>query len=99
MGPQHCNQTGDPKGACRRPGKKMSNHVSAALFVYTDDSIDHVGLLQDNPLGVRVTCVAFETLMQKPKRIPFFSYASSERFRDLLAALREDASIRALEPR
>jgi uncharacterized hydrophobic protein (TIGR00271 family) len=45
----------------------LADHVSAALFVYTKDSEHMIGRLQDNTFGVRITPIAFETLMQNPE--------------------------------
>ena len=44
----------------------MSNYVSTALFVYTEDSAYLSTQLQNNPFGTDITPVAFDQLMQNP---------------------------------
>jgi uncharacterized hydrophobic protein (TIGR00271 family) len=45
----------------------LAEYVPAALFVYTKETEDLIGPLQENPLGVNITPIAFETLMQNPQ--------------------------------
>jgi uncharacterized hydrophobic protein (TIGR00271 family) len=45
----------------------MNAYVTAALFVYTDDTKHLIKLLQNNASGIRITPVAFDTLMQSPQ--------------------------------
>ena len=42
----------------------MTDHVDSALFVYTQDTKDLIERLQNNPFGVKITPVAFDTMMQ-----------------------------------
>ncbi len=41
----------------------MTGYVDSALFVYTQDTKDLIKRLQDNPFGVKITPVSFDTLM------------------------------------
>lgn len=45
----------------------MTDHVDSALFVYTQDTKDLIERLQNNPFGVKITPVAFDTMMQDPE--------------------------------
>ena len=45
----------------------MTEYVSSALFVYTDDTKHLIKRLQNNSLGTRITTVKFATLMQTPQ--------------------------------
>jgi len=45
----------------------MTESVSSALFVYTDDTKHLIKPLQNNSSGTRITPVAFDALMQKPQ--------------------------------
>lgn len=45
----------------------MKDHVDSALFVYTRDTKDLIKRLQNNPFGVKITSVAFDTLMRDPE--------------------------------
>ena len=45
----------------------MKDHVDSALFVYTRDTKDLIKRLQNNPFGVKITPVAFDTLMRDPE--------------------------------
>jgi len=46
----------------------MTDHVEFALFVYTRDTEYLIERLQDNPFGVKITSLAFDSLMQDPER-------------------------------
>ena len=45
----------------------MTESVSSALFVYTDDTKHLIKPLQNNSSGTRITPVAFDALMQTPQ--------------------------------
>ena len=45
----------------------MADHVPAALFVYTKETEHPVGRLRENSLGVTITPIAFEALLQNPQ--------------------------------
>lgn len=45
----------------------MTEYVSAALFVYSDDTKHLIQPLQNNSSGTRITPVAFDALMQTPQ--------------------------------
>jgi len=45
----------------------MTEYVTSALFVYTDDTIPYIKRLQDNSSNTRITSVAYDALIQKPK--------------------------------
>jgi len=45
----------------------MTEYVSSALFVYTDDTKHLIKQLQNNSSGTRITSVAFDALMQTPQ--------------------------------
>ncbi|RLI68438.1 MAG: hypothetical protein DRP02_12580 [Candidatus Gerdarchaeota archaeon] len=46
----------------------MTDHVGFALFVYTRDTEYLIERLQDNPFGIKITSLAFDSLMQDPER-------------------------------
>ena len=46
----------------------MTEYVSAALFVYSDDTKHLIQPLQNNSSGARITPVAFDALMQTPQK-------------------------------
>ena len=45
----------------------MTEYVSSALFVYTDDTKHLIKQLQNNSSGTHITSVAFDALMQAPQ--------------------------------
>ena len=45
----------------------MTEHVTSALFVHTQDTTHLIRSLQNNSWGTRITPVAFDTLMQTPQ--------------------------------
>lgn len=45
----------------------MTEYVSSAVFVYTDDTKHLIEPLQNNSVGTRITPTAFDALMQTPK--------------------------------
>ncbi len=47
----------------------MTDHVDSALFVYTQDTKNLIKLLQNNPFGVKITPVAFDTIMHDPEEL------------------------------
>ena len=46
----------------------MTEYVSSALFVYTDNTKHLIKPLQNNSSGTRITPVAFDALMQRPQK-------------------------------
>ena len=46
----------------------MTDYVTSALFVYTDDTKHLIKQLQNNSSGTHITSVAFDALMQTPHR-------------------------------
>ena len=46
----------------------MTEYVTSALFVYTDETNHLVDPLQNNSLGTPITSVAFDALMQAPQQ-------------------------------
>jgi uncharacterized hydrophobic protein (TIGR00271 family) len=47
----------------------MTDHVTAALFVYTDNTSHVIERMEDNPFGTRITAIAFDTLIQEPETL------------------------------
>ena len=47
----------------------MRDHVDSALFVYTHDTKNLIKRLQNNPFGVKITSVAFDTIMHDPEEL------------------------------
>jgi uncharacterized hydrophobic protein (TIGR00271 family) len=47
----------------------MAEYVTAALFVYADNTKHLIEPVQNNSSGARITPVAFEALMQKPQEL------------------------------
>lgn len=45
----------------------MTDYVSSALFVYTDDTIHLIDQLQNNSSNTRITSVKFDALIQNPQ--------------------------------
>jgi uncharacterized hydrophobic protein (TIGR00271 family) len=90
--PMHVNIDGEPATTtplhCRVMPKALRINLGEELFT-TDQKAKKV----KEQVNVKALPAGKELIKAKNSKVPFFTYASEERFKDLFTALRDDASI------